>query len=78
MAQRRQLVQMEITFVRWSRMVDMLNLASLEIVLMNATTITLTGKKMVKSIAARVAMKMPVMSVAVQRLLISCLGCFPS
>ena len=59
-------------------MVDMLNLASLEIALMNATTITLTGKKMVKSIAARVAMKMPVMSVAVQRLLIRSLGCFPS
>lgn len=59
-------------------MVDMLNLASLEIVLMNATTITLTGKKMVKSIAVRVAMKMPVMSVAVQRLLIRFLGCFPS
>ena len=78
MAQRRQLVQMEITFVRWSRMVDMLNLASLETVLMNATTITLTGKKMVKSTAVRVAMKMPVMSVAVQRLLIRCLGCFPS
>ena len=56
----------------------MLNLASLEIVLMNATTITLTGKKMVKSIAVRVAMKMPVMSVAVQRLLIRSLGCFPS
>lgn len=59
-------------------MVGMLNLASLETVLMNATTITLTGKKMVKSIAARVAMKMPVMSVAVQPLLIRCLGCFPS
>lgn len=59
-------------------MVDMLNLASLETVLMNATTITLTGKKMVKSIAVRVAMKMPVMSVAVQQLVIRFLGCFPS
>ena len=59
-------------------MVDMLNLASVETVLMNATTITLTGKKMVKSIVVRVAMKMPVMSVAVQPLLIRCLGCFPS
>ena len=60
-------------------MVDLLvNLASLETVLMNATTITLTGKRMVKSIAVRVAMKMPVISVAVQRLLISYLGCFPS
>lgn len=56
----------------------LVNLASFEIVLMNATTITLTGKKMVKSIAVRVAMKMPVMLVAVQQLFIRCLGCFPS
>lgn len=56
----------------------LVNLASFEIVLMNATTITLTGKKMVKSIAVRVAMKMPVMLVAVHQLFIRCLGCFPS